>query len=196
MMEKKFDSQVVPGLSLKSRAISPLVEETLVGWFSTFGRTEVPGGRLVTQFGVPYNYATKTSEVEKTTELPDPLKTLLRTLDLPPAEEDKWNVIVNWYEPGQGIKEHTDSPCFGDAVWSLSLGAPVTMVLRKAGSAAWLWLPQRSLLELTGEARWHWTHEIQESSHECVLGRRVPRGPRISVTFRQIAASLGNRMSS
>ena len=66
-------------------------------------------------------------------------------------------VIINEYQPGQGIFAHIDCvPCFADTIASLSLGSPCVMDFthRKTGEKSSLLLEPRSLLVLTGDARY------------------------------------------
>src|SRR5574338_646999 len=72
-------------------------------------------------------------------------------------------VIVNEYEPGQGISRHVDCvPCFGDTIASLSLNSTCMMVFEqpKTSRKGTIMLAPRSLLVLTGEARYGWMHSI------------------------------------
>lgn len=96
-------------------------------------------------------------------------------------------VIINEYEPGQGIAAHIDCvPCFGDHIASLSLGGAVDMRLDKGGEAHNLRLMPQSLLALSGEARLNWRHGIAARKSDLVESLRVPRSRRVSLTFRTI----------
>lgn len=100
------------------------------------------------------------------------------------------NVVVNEYLPGQGIGPHRDVPAYEEVV-SLSLGSPCVMDLVRldGGAARELLLAPRSALALAGEARWGWTHGIARRRIDRWRGRRVPRGRRVSLTFRTLRAS-------
>jgi len=96
-------------------------------------------------------------------------------------------VIANEYLPGQGISKHVDcEPCFGPVIASLSLLSPCEMVFRKldGGARASVILEPRSLVILSGEGRYDWTHEIPARQSDVVDGHRQPRDRRISLTFR------------
>jgi alkylated DNA repair dioxygenase AlkB len=98
-------------------------------------------------------------------------------------------VIVNEYLPGQGIAAHVDRPdCFGDTVAGLSLGAACLMRFGHpaTGAVADLLLEPRSLFVLRGEARYRWRHGIAARRSDMVGGRRLPRGRRVSITFRTV----------
>merc|ERR1712176_947260 len=48
-----------------------------------------------------------------------------------------------------------------------------------------VWLPANSLLLLRGEARYAWQHGIVARTTDCISeGEIVPRGRRVSLTFR------------
>lgn len=99
-------------------------------------------------------------------------------------------LIVNEYQPGQGIASHVDSPAFGPVVASLSLASGCCMGFEgPQGEALSLWLEPGSLLVLGGEARSVWRHGIAQRRSDVVDGERRPRGRRVSLTFRTVAAA-------
>ena len=64
-------------------------------------------------------------------------------------------VLINEYEPGQGISFHVDCvPCFGDVVCSLSLGSQCIMDLKKDTDTIYKHLEKNSILILSGESRY------------------------------------------
>jgi len=122
-------------------------------------------------------------------------------------------VIVNLYRPGEGISAHVDLlQRYGDGIVGVSLGSGCVMrfckVLTEGTSSqvesgdskkdAWdLFLDRNSVLVLSEDARYHWTHEIGSRTEDYVSygdgddddearrgGRWIKRGLRISVTFR------------
>jgi alkylated DNA repair dioxygenase AlkB len=96
-------------------------------------------------------------------------------------------VIVNEYHPGQGIAPHVDCiPCFGNTIASLSLGSGCLMDFTHSNTAqkTSLFLPQRSLLLLQGDARYHWQHGIAKRKSDVVNGVKIQRRRRMSLTFR------------
>jgi alkylated DNA repair dioxygenase AlkB len=95
-------------------------------------------------------------------------------------------VIVNEYQPGQGISAHVDCvPCFGPVVASLSLLAGVSMELsaRDTDQRLSMWLAPCSLLILADDARYRWRHAIAARK---TYPDRGPRGRRLSLTFRTV----------
>lgn len=109
------------------------------------------------------------------------------------AERPPDQVIVNEYQPGQGIARHVDCvPCFGPTVLSLSLAGSCAMDLHApdGGVRVAIALRPRALLVLTDEARSRWCHSIAGRKSDLLDGARVPRGRRVSLTFRTVR--LGN----
>lgn len=98
-------------------------------------------------------------------------------------------VIVNEYQPGQGISAHVDCvPCFGDTIASLSLGSNCAMVFSHP-NVEWekgFYLKKRSLIILSGPARYEWKHAIPARKSDVVHDQKLPRGRRISLTFRKV----------
>lgn len=69
--------------------------------------------------------------------------------------------IVNRYLRGEGISAHTDAKSFGPVIVSISLEAPTNMIFtHPSKETISLYLPRRSILILTGEARDTYKHEI------------------------------------
>jgi hypothetical protein len=115
--------------------------------------------------------------------------------------------IINLYRPGEGIAPHVDLlRRFGDGIVGVSLGdGGVPMRFARAeprletgdgdGDEYEVWLPSRSVLVLTREARYEWTHGIAPRVRDKVEDgdgmekeeggwQWQERGVRVSVTFR------------
>ncbi|KFB50078.1 AGAP011900-PA-like protein [Anopheles sinensis] len=109
-----------------------------------------------------------------------------------------WHVpdqlTVNQYEPGQGIPPHVDThSAFEDPILSLSLGGAIVMEFKNPSSGRQFYvdLPAHSLLIMSGESRYDWTHGITPrkmdtipSVHGGLTVRR--RTQRVSLTFRKL----------
>jgi alkylated DNA repair dioxygenase AlkB len=97
-------------------------------------------------------------------------------------------VIVNEYEPGQGISAHVDCvPCFGPVVAAVSLGSACVMHFTTPDrSAVPVPLAPGSLCVMTGEARYTWKHAIAARRSDPAPSGRTPRGRRVSITFRTV----------
>lgn len=103
-------------------------------------------------------------------------------------------LTVNRYEPGHGIPSHCDThSCFEDPIVALSLGSSITMEFKRpdSGQNSNIHLPRRSLLILSGESRFGWTHGIipKRSDILKIPGQHLTvqkRETRISFTFRKL----------
>ncbi len=98
-------------------------------------------------------------------------------------------VIINEYEPGQGISSHIDCvPCFTDTIVSLSLGATCVMDFMHSNTAEKQshLLEPRSLLVLTDDARYIWQHGIAQRRTDKWNGSVLQRRRRVSMTFRKV----------
>ncbi|MCX7561923.1 alpha-ketoglutarate-dependent dioxygenase AlkB [Sulfitobacter sp. F26204] len=96
-------------------------------------------------------------------------------------------VIVNEYQPGQGISAHIDcQPCFGETIASLSLLSVCVMrfASQTHSQQMELQLQPASLLVLKGEARHVWIHAISSRKTDVIEGQKHVRSRRISLTFR------------
>lgn len=96
--------------------------------------------------------------------------------------------IVNEYYRNQGINPHIDRKIFGDTIVSISLGDNTIMNFSLGEKEIPIFLPQRSMILLQGEARQKWKHSI--SSNVTYLHREVKitkpqEYRRISITFRE-----------
>jgi hypothetical protein len=153
----------------------------------------------------------------------DTLSSLLRPILLPKTHEllfpkratQARQAILNLYQPGEGITPHVDLlGRFGDGIIGVSFGGGCVMRFDKVPSetreqgaegednSRWeLYLPERSVIVLSEEARYEWTHGIDERSEDFVScedgedseedrsalppkGRWIGRDVRLSVTFR------------
>jgi alkylated DNA repair dioxygenase AlkB len=104
-------------------------------------------------------------------------------------------LVVNDYPPGTGIFDHQDQAVFGDVVVSLSLGSACVMrfTRNEPARAEEILLEPRSLLVMTGEARWDWKHGIPARASDLWHSREVARGRRVSLTFRAVPSRLPSR---
>jgi alkylated DNA repair dioxygenase AlkB len=97
-------------------------------------------------------------------------------------------MLVNEYLPGQGIALHRDYASYDRTVASLSLLSAYVMDFRHhaTGRKENLLLERRSLLILTDEARLDWQHGLAHRKTDRWHGMALPRGRRLSVTFRTL----------
>jgi len=147
--------------------------------------------RRVQHYGWRYDYSERAITADmRIGPLPDWLQVLAQRLyetgyfDRPPEQ-----VIVNEYEPGQGIAMHTDHSGFGPAVAMVSLGDEWQMDFSKSDgdteAKSHMMLERGSALILTGEARKKWRHGIAKRKTEGPRRERN-RKRRLSLTFRTV----------
>ncbi|MGI9323501.1 MAG: alpha-ketoglutarate-dependent dioxygenase AlkB, partial [Pseudomonadales bacterium] len=157
----------------------------------------------VQHYGWKYDYkAKKVASDMRLGALPVPLMELANNLYTDGYVKDiPDQVIINEYEPGQGIASHTDcKPCFGDTIITISLGSGCVMEFTKeVGESSGnrkkpsmsknktpVWLLPRSLVAMTGDARWDWCHGIPQRKSDQWGGKRYKRSRRVSLTFRKV----------
>ncbi|MDE0089382.1 MAG: alpha-ketoglutarate-dependent dioxygenase AlkB [Candidatus Poribacteria bacterium] len=148
--------------------------------------------RRVQHYGFKYDYkARKVNRDMRIGELPEWLKRLSNKLHKDghmPVIADQ--VIINEYEPGQGIAGHIDcEPCFRDTIASLSLGSGCIMDFTNKDDKTQkipVWLAPRSLVVLSDEARYEWLHGIAARISDPWEGGKRKRETRVSLTFRKV----------
>jgi alkylated DNA repair dioxygenase AlkB len=96
-------------------------------------------------------------------------------------------IIINEYIPGQGISAHIDCPIqFGDTICSISLEDSYVMTFENSneGIKEDVLLKRRSLIILSEDARYRWTHKISSRKNDYIGGFKKARSRRVSITFR------------
>lgn len=184
----KFAVKEIPGLYLIPDFITKDEEQTLLTYINSCKWQKGPGSREVQQFGYKYNYANKNAVMEKIDKMPPQFDFVLdKLMDSKAFTEKPDQCIVNKYLPGQGISAHTDHiKHFGPRIASLTIGSDTTMQFQKGDVKYNVRLEKQSLVLLTGEARYNWTHCIHERKADLIDGVVVPRSVRISLTFRNM----------
>lgn len=150
--------------------------------------------RRTQHFGYKYDYTKKKIDQSSYVgPIPDFLKIYVSRL-----AKQKWfdelekpdQIIINEYFPGQGISKHIDCvSCFTDTIASISLNSPCVMNFEKNGKSGSLLLEPLSLLVLTDEARYEWTHAIPPRIKDTWKDQEILRERRISLTFRKVIIS-------
>ena len=105
-------------------------------------------------------------------------------------------MIVNQYEPGEGLAPHVDLHAFADGVAVVSLRSTVVMDMypprgSSCCSSTPVWLRPGDVMFLSRAARWEWSHGIAARVADPAEGETGPegaswvrRGRRTSVTLR------------
>lgn len=127
---------------------------------SDVSRTFTHAGRnCVQRYGsrVPYNNYMISEHI------PPHFETMCQKLvDLELLSLKPDSVTVNEYLKGQVIRAHVDAIGGGPVITVLSLGAPADMVFRRQNveKCYTVHLQPRSLIQMRGDLRYKWTHEI------------------------------------
>ncbi|XP_054819391.1 alkylated DNA repair protein ALKBH8 homolog isoform X2 [Prosopis cineraria] len=115
-------------------------------------------------------------------------------------------LIVNVYEPGEGICAHVDLLRFEDGIAIVSLESPCVMHFTRVESTADgveneekssssttrvpILLTPGSLVLMSGEARYNWKHEInRKPGFQIWEGRELDQMRRTSITLRKLCPS-------
>lgn len=173
----------IDGLILVEDFITAEQEALLVDWIDTQGTWSNALKRRTQQYGARYDYGKRSVEAD-VPPIPEVFKLVIGEMRAKSLLYDPDQVIVNEYQPGQGIGAHIDHPAkFTDGIASLSLLSPVTMDFTKDAKRVRLVLPRRSLVVLMREARYDWSHGIAAVKTDPVL--HTERKRRVSLTFRK-----------
>ncbi|NGN42120.1 alpha-ketoglutarate-dependent dioxygenase AlkB [Mesorhizobium sp. CGMCC 1.15528] len=151
--------------------------------------------RRVQHFGYRYDYrARMVTDDAYLGKPPEWLRSLSERLtELNAYNDVPDQIIANEYVPGQGISAHVDCvPCFSERIASLSLLSSCEMIFRnvKSRETISLMLEPRSLLIMSGAARYEWTHEIPSRKTDTVAGEKRQRERRVSLTFRKVVRAV------
>jgi alkylated DNA repair dioxygenase AlkB len=147
--------------------------------------------RRVQHYGWKYDYtARRVDESMRLGALPDWLMDYCQRLyDEGHFPKIPNQVIINEYQPGQGIAPHIDCvPCFEETITSLSLDSLCVMDFTNPATNEKVskLLEPRSLLIFSGDARYHWKHGIAARKTDKYDGQIIQRSRRISLTFRNV----------
>ncbi|KAJ7631964.1 hypothetical protein DFH06DRAFT_1004690 [Mycena polygramma] len=196
----------IPGLFFTPSLLLPVELANDVTQFCLSNYFNKPGVNQIMLFGV----ASSSNAAAPLSGLPPVLSALLSTMasllkpSLPPETHALLfprvptrarQAILNLYHPGEGIIPHVDLlRRFGDGIVGISLGSSCVMEFARVDEASddvlplQLFLPERSMIVLSGDARYAWTHGIQKRTADLVSDdgaqRVVQRGVRVSITFR------------
>lgn len=181
-------STSIPGLRYLQNVITPEQQERLIAiidqqsWLTSLRRR-------VQHYGYRYDYKSRSVDASQFLgPLPEWSLPFLKQLQADRIIEHTLDqLIINEYEPGQGISPHIDCrPCFGEVILSLTLGSTCVMEFTRAEEKVALLLEPRSLVIMQGEARHMWKHGIPARKTDQYEGKAWERGRRLSLTFRNV----------
>ncbi|KAH8647142.1 2OG-Fe(II) oxygenase superfamily protein [Xylariales sp. PMI_506] len=173
------------GLFWQDDFITPEHEERLVHIFLHELEWPERSGRLSLHYGYTFDY--KTFGVDPNIpfkDFPEWLQPLIPTCEGRPPEQ----VCLQHYPPGAGIPPHVDTHSAYDQLYALSLGSPVMMQFQREGrERVEVDLAPRSMLQMSGDARLHWTHGIKKRKTDTLPDGTVRlRRDRWSITYRWV----------
>ncbi|GAB0087742.1 alpha-ketoglutarate-dependent dioxygenase alkB homolog 6 [Sergentomyia squamirostris] len=165
--------------------------------------TQLLNRRLINYGGVPH----KNGMIAE--QLPKWLQTYIDKINNLGILEDKKanHVLVNEYQPGQGIMPHTDGPLFHPVISTISCGSHTVLHLQKTSATVEdvqmceILVEPRSLLLIKDDAYHNYLHSIEECSQDIIgehvanlslcennheLGTVLTRSCRISLTIRHV----------
>ena len=184
----------VPGLVLKENVITEEYEAEIINWLDgQEWSTELP--RRTQHYGYKYNY--KSTILILGNPFVDCIEWIRKDLIDKNVMLKCNQCIVNEYTQSQNIGKHIDGKrgnrenIFGPSIVSISLNEDTNFIFRNTqnGEKVELFVPQRSLLLMTGESRYLWTHEIPRRNTVQKDGKNIKKGNdyrRISLTFRYV----------
>jgi alkylated DNA repair dioxygenase AlkB len=184
---EKLDIPDIQGLSYIENCISEKEEKNLLEHIDQeIWNNELK--RRVQHYGYKYDYkARKVLNDSYLGTLPDWLESVTKKLSENNFKRSPDQAIINEYLPGQGISPHIDcEPCFDDQIASLSLASDTIMFFTKDNIKKEILLKRRSLIILSGEARYEWKHGIPARKSDLIHGCKIERGRRVSITFRKV----------
>jgi alkylated DNA repair dioxygenase AlkB len=188
-LEMSLVQQSIPypiGLYLTPDFITPIEERDIMEWLDS-QPWSAELSRRTQHYGYNYNY--KGGALTQTTPLSGQVKFVadkLSTLGIMTPTQ----CIVNEYLRDQGIAGHIDNLKFGPSIASVSLGADTVMVFERGNEVFECFLPRRSIVLLTGEARTEWKHGIRKNVTYMGPNGKVVKPSdyrRESMTYRTIA---------
>lgn len=186
------------GLYLFEDFITPELENTLISLLECDSDQHKIKNREVLHFGYEFIYGTNNVDYDCPLEkkIPDECNELWKLLaeKCPIFSSFRPNQLtVNRYDPGNGIASHCDThSAFEDPIVSLSLGSSINMDFKSIdGKHCSKLLPARSLLIMSGESRYGWSHGISQKKSDIVKTEHnfltvQPRKLRYSYTFRKL----------
>lgn len=174
------------GIALSFNVITPEKEAEIISWLDAHTwSTELT--RRTQHYGYIYNY--KGGNLKSGPILEGPILEIAQMIKktglMNPVQ-----CIVNEYYRQQCIAPHIDSLSFGPVIMGLSIGSDGVMVFKRGNEQFNCFLPRRSLVMLSGPARYEWKHGISKNityiNSEGIKVNKPEDYRRISLTFREV----------
>lgn len=141
-------------------------------------------GRRSLHYGYTFCYKTFKIDLDIPYKpFPDFLIGMLPNTESTPPDQ----VCIQYYPPGTGIPPHVDTHSAFDQLYSLSLGSPLMMRFhnKETDDSVEVDLVPRSMMQMKGDARLHWTHGIRARKTDVLPDGTIRnRQDRWSITYR------------
>lgn len=191
MARRRAEDLAIPGLTLIENFVSVDEERALVTLARESGEETRLARRRVKHFGYAFDYGTRDAN-ERCEAIPSLALEILKRLRSDMIGYQSAircdQVTVNEYPRGTGLAPHVDThSAFGETILSLTLEGCAVMEFRtSAEENRALFLPRRSMLVLSADARYRWQHYIPHRKFDNVEGETIARDDvRLSYTFRE-----------
>jgi alkylated DNA repair protein alkB family protein 8 len=184
-------SHAVPGLRYVPDYLEPDVQANLLSAIDSLPWQDMSGQRRIQFYG--HWYSPAKGGLYRVGDLPDwagGIAVRLHRDHLMPYLADQ--LIVTEYRPGQGIRSHADAPIFAGVIVGITLGSTCIMELTHEGRTEQMLLEPGSAVVFSGEARDPWRHAIPARDADVWMNRTLPRGRRVSLTYRKMLAGAAN----
>lgn len=152
--------------------------------------------REVIHYGYEYPYQfTKNTKMKKIENIPKIFeeKILKKLKGIPDLKIfDNYNfdqLIINKYEPGEGISPHVDHVKFFDNIIicvTINSGININFTRSSDQKQYNIYVKPRSLYIMSENARYNWSHSISKQLNDNVDNHIIERDTRISLTFRKV----------
>ena len=173
----------INGLHLSSKLISVELESKLL---STLSFNPPSLTQLVTFGNLSSDYKLLENELKFLLRDEIPSNTFDEVFNQPLPRQSITNVYGwNHLPSSYHLTQHTDLDKFGNGVIIVSLGNGIAFNFANRSTQFELYLPKRSILCLTDDARWIWTHGIVKRCYDNVESVGIlKRNIRIGITLR------------
>lgn len=137
-------------------------------------------GRRICQYGYKYDYLTKTCI--KTDPIPQFYFDIINPVLDEQKIECKFNqVLINEYQPGQGIAPHMDANIFGDIIVCLTINSGAIIKFEYREDEFEFYMDNGDVYIMQDDARYLYKHSQPARKKDKGYG---PRGVRYSITYR------------
>ncbi|XP_026814450.1 alkylated DNA repair protein alkB homolog 8-like isoform X1 [Rhopalosiphum maidis] len=187
-----------PGLEIIDNFITEEEENFLLEYLNEhWSGSSSMKHRQVKHYGFEFNYDFNNVRYDTCDPIPKEFEFILNAIYL----RLNWRpnqITINKYLPGQGIPNHIDNiTVFDEYILSLSLNSDIVMEFRKdLLKQNGIFIKAKSLLIMSGESRYEWTHGITPRKIDMINTVDGPdvvyRGTRFSITFRRAIQIIEN----